>query len=457
MAGRAQALYRELRKAILEGMLEGGRELPSTRELGRERGFSRTTVVHVYESLAAEGLIRMERGRGSFVDYRKPGTKERRDGSPRVDLSVWGRRAVQSRERHGSDRSFFWGSEIDPDLFPEREWRASVHRALRESDPFSHARSEAAGIRALRSAIASHLRVRRGIGADVDDIVITNGSIQAIALTAHLFSGPGKNVVVENPSYSGTRRAVLTAGARLISADVDERGVIPANWNAHLAFLTPNQQFPTGTILSADRRPVILEWARRRGAVIVEDDYDSEFHRSFEPPQPLRALSTARVIYMGSFTRTMFPRLRLGFVVLPREVRENFLSAKSVFESESPGWLEQQALADFMTTGNYVRHLKRAGREYARRHRAMLQAFEEYLPGRFHFTPSQAGLHLFAKWLGRRRDFDRFHKACSEAGFGFRAADSYFVRSPVTAALFAFAHLSPEKIRESVRAMARFG
>ncbi len=454
MAGRTHNLYRSLRTAILEGTLKTGRRMPSSRDLGRERGFSRTTIVHVYESLAAEGLIRMERGRGSFVSYEKP-DKRPTSGKARIGISDWGRRAVATA---GPDarQSFFWGTEIDADLFPEKDWRASVHRALRQQNAPSHGRSAEAGVWDLRSAVASHLRVRRGILSDPEDVVITNGSIQAIALIAQMWAGRGRNVVVENPSYAGTRRAVLTTGARLISADVDERGVVPGNWNAHLAFLTPNQQFPTGTVLSPDRRRTIVDWAQEKNAILVEDDFDSEFHRSFEPIEPLRALSAARVIYVGSFTRTMFPRLRLGFAVLPHPLRETFLRAKSVFESESPGWLEQKALADFMERGSYVRHLKRAGREYARRHRAMVQAFEEHLPGCFVFTPSQAGLHLFAKWTGSRRAFQMFHTACSEAGFGFRAGDSYFLKGPVAAGLFAFGHLAPEKIQDTVRRMGEF-
>lgn len=427
--------------------------MPSTRLLGRTRDFARTSVVHVYESLAAEGLIRMERGRGSFVAYERPKTRPV-SGPVRISPSGWGRRAVESAGP-AAEHIFFWGSEIDAELFPEKEWRASVHRALREADPFAAGRSAPAGIGELRSAVAAHLRARRGILADPDDIVITNGSIQAIALIAHLWAGTGRSVVVENPSYAGTRRAVLTSGARLIPADVDESGVIPRNWKARLAFVTPNQQFPTGTVLSPDRRRELMDWASRRDALLVEDDFDSEFHRSFEPTPPLRTLSDSRVIYLGSFTRTMFPRLRLGFAVLPRSLRDAFLRAKSVFESESPGWLEQQALADFIERGSYVRHLNRSGREYARRHRAMVHAFETYLPGIFRFTPSRAGLHMFAKWAGSRRSFDSFHRACGKVGFGFRSGDAYFLERAEPSGLFAFAHLPPERIHEAARAMAR--
>lgn len=455
-ATKQLALFHAIRERIVTGSSSTGEALPSTRDLARQYGLSRGTVTQVYEMLAADGYIRSESRQRTLVSYRSP-TAEPVKGVD-VVLSEWARRCRphQPAERAEAKVHFYPGF-TDQRIFPNREWQRSISRSLRQP---SQRVLHPAGHPELRERLAAHLRYHRNIQARAENTVIVNGSTQAIALLALMLLEKGDRAIMEDPGFGGTHSAILAAGGLAIRAPVDEQGIDISTLSsikprARLAFVTPTHQFPTGVVLSFERRLQLLEWAERQGAIIIEDDYDSEFRRSGKPLEPLRSLSPGRVVYMGTFSRTMSLSLRLGYVVLPDSLIKPFLRAKAVFETYSTAWMEQAALADFMGSGAYERHLRRMTRIYRQRHDTLLQLFEEHLPGAFVWTASDAGLHLFGRWQYGRQRFNRFEKQCAAAGIGFTSADRFYESKSPPSALFAFAHLNPEEAAPAIERMGR--
>jgi GntR family transcriptional regulator/MocR family aminotransferase len=304
------------------------------------------------------------------------------------------------------------------------------------------------GYMPLREAIAHELRRSRGIEAEPSHLFITNGSMQAIALLTLLLVSPGSPVVLENPGYPGTRSAVRATGGSVIAAPVDDCGIVPADWPAQLLFVTPTRHFPSGAVLTASRRMELLEWAGRRGAVIVEDDYDSELRWGGRPAEPLKALDReGRVVYLGTFSKTMYSDLRIGYVVLPESLVEPFRRAKALLEPVPSGIAEQRALANFMASGGYARHLRRMRRVCGRR----LTHFQEAMNGRlerwFRWVETDAGLHLYAQWRGEADGYDRFQAECGNEGVRWTDGGRFWIgKREYCTALFGFAHLPEEMI-----------
>lgn len=455
-ATKQLALFHAIRERILSGSSSFGEVLPSTRDLARQYGLSRGTVTLVYEMLTADGYIRSEDRQRTVVSYQAPVATPTQGAN--VVLSGWAQRCRPHRpsERPDTNVHFFPGF-TDQRIFPHREWYRSISRSLRQT---SRHVLHPAGHPDLRERLAAHLRYHRNIQATVDNTVIVNGSTQAIALIALMLLEKGDRAIMEDPGFGGTHSAILAAGGRVVRAPVDEHGIDLSALSgierrARLAFVTPTHQFPTGVVLSFERRLQLLEWAEGQRAIIIEDDYDSEFRRSGKPLEPLRSLSPNRVVYMGTFSRTMSLSLRLGYVVLPDTLIESFLRAKAVFETYSTAWMEQAALADFMGSGAYERHLRRMTRIYRQRHDTLLQLFEEHLPGAFGWTASDAGLHLFGRWQYGRQRLNRFEKQCEAAGIGFTNADRFYESKSPPSALFAFAHLNPEEAASAIERMGR--
>ncbi|WP_245590505.1 PLP-dependent aminotransferase family protein [Aneurinibacillus terranovensis] len=209
---------------------------------------------------------------------------------------------------------------------------------------------------------------------------------------------PGEKVIVENPCYTGVKNAINAVGGIPVPCAVDVNGIIPVDWNARLLFVTPSRQYPTGTVLSLERRQAILRWASERQAVIVEDDYDSEFRHRGRPVEPLKVLDKGgRVIYIGTFSKTILPDFRVGYAVLPPSLTETFCKAQQLFEPHTPSLLEQRALTSFMNSGLYQRHLRRVRRVYSQKYEVMRHTMKEKLPHLFELVDSDAGLHIFAR------------------------------------------------------------
>lgn len=411
--GLQAGLLRQMRSAILGGLLKPGVALPSTRALARELGIARQTCVLAYERLAAEGYIETVPGSGTRVSSALPEALLRVEGgaSPQPPAGAVG--CLSSRG------SLIAGLAVTParpggallapgipalDEFPWKPWaklsaemwRGSPSGLLGYGDPRGH--------RPLREAIAADLAPLRGLVCDADQVFITAGSQQAIDLAARLLADPGAQAWVEEPAYVAGRNALLAAGLRTVPVPVDDEGLDPALGeqaapHASLVLVTPSHQYPLGQVMSLRRRLALLDWAERRGAWIIEDDYDSEFRYGGRPLQPLAALAraTSRVIYVGTFSKVLAPALRLGFMIVPSGLVEAFLTARALMDRQPP-WPSQSVLAAFIGRGHLASHIRRMRVLYEERRDSLISAIGRHGAGRLVAEAPDCGLHLVA-WL----------------------------------------------------------
>lgn len=404
---RWERVYRALRSDILSGRLGAGARLPSTRELGRDLGFSRNTIEAAFDLLRAEGFIESRVGAGSFVAltsadeaalHPRPAATDGALPLPaQPKLSGYGARAA-GFVRPGVHRrlacDFRYGLP-DTDRQTSHLWHRALADASRETqrdDVLGY--GDTSGWRPLREAIREYLGASRGVRCDVDQIVIVNGSQQGLDLAARVLLDPGDPVATEDPQYQGARAAFRSAGATLEAVNVDEDGMTTPTRPARLAYVTPSHQFPTGAVMSLSRRLGLLAWAEQHGAWVVEDDYDSEFRYDGPPLRSIHGLQESdRVIYLGTFSKLLFPALRLGYVVVPRPLLDAFLGAKWLTDRHS-ATLEQRALAWYMESGHFERLLRVSRSRYAERREALLTALERYGEGRFEVRGAATGLHV---------------------------------------------------------------
>lgn len=460
------ALYHALRDAIINGMLPSGTRLPATRELARLYGMSRGSAAQSYDMLLAEGYVEAMIGRGTYV-AKGVSLEENVHDDTHCDLalSVWGQNVVDMMSSKDSRVGFeqlyddecisFVGDKAESNHFPYVEWKSAINYAASEARKEYQQQLPCAGHLELRQAIAGHLKFTRGIHAEAEHIVIFSGSMQGIVLLSQLLINPGDPVVLESPGYHGIRSAVQSCGGKLIAGEVDQFGLIPENWNARLLFVTPSRQFPTGAVMPIERRRELLRWADAHQAIIVEDDYDSEFRFGRRPMEPLKALDeSGRVIYIGSFSKTMFPGLRLGYAVLPKSMVKSVVAAKALYEPVSPALLEQCALSHFMARGGYGKHLRRMTRIYRGLHAFFVNQMEEKAAHLFRLNGGDAGLHVYAHWLHGPDQYEIFKKVCQHRGVEFRDAEVYHLTPNTSAACFVFSHLNHEQIEKGISQMA---
>ncbi|MCY9658879.1 PLP-dependent aminotransferase family protein [Paenibacillus chondroitinus] len=501
------ALYHALHDNILANKLLRDTKLPSSRELAALYGLSRGTVNQVYDMLIAEGYLQADVGRGTYVVYNGGQEKQLPFEGKDIRLSDWGARVCEAdRDGHGKRREQGRELELERgqgqeqeqrqgrerekrreqeqergqgqgenqgqssdqgkkiafvmgrphlDEFPRELWNRGMYEQVRRMTESPQEEAYVAeGHYALREAIAQHLRRIRGIDAPPESIVIVNGSMQAIALLTQMLVNEGDPVILERPGYQGASRAVLAAGGVPIHAPVDEQGLVPQPWNARLLFVTPSRQFPTGAVLGLERRQQLLRWAAEQGAVIVEDDYDSEFRHRGRPIEPLKVLDQeGRVVYIGTFSKTMLQDLRIGYVVLPEALHDAFVAAKRLYEPHPSGLLEQRSLAAFMGSGGYERHLRRMRRVYASKFLLLQALLQEQLSTLFDWVESDAGLHLFGWWRGDPRTYAAYAAECRKIGVTWSDAGSYGIPPGKAGACFGFAHLTEQEIRQGVAAL----
>ncbi|HET8650452.1 MAG TPA: PLP-dependent aminotransferase family protein, partial [Gemmatimonadales bacterium] len=426
-------------------------------------GVSRTVVVGAYERLLAEGFVTGRVGSGTYVaaGLSAAPAGSRRSVTPR--LSRFGRFAAGA----GSTMDFpgpraralpydFAYGRSDVDCFPFQHWQRLLHRHARRTPIRELDYGPAAGSDALREAIASHLRRSRGVVCEPSQVVVVSGSQQALDLVGRVLIEPGDRVAVEEPSYQGARAVLRAAGARLCPTRVDGDGLDPARLpdDARAAFVTPSHQFPTGVILSLARRQAMLQWARRRNAMIVEDDYDGEFRYQGEPLESLQGLdSEGRVIYIGTFSRTVFSALRIGYLVVPKSLVETFVAAKWLCDRHTPT-LEQETLAEFIASGMYERHLRRVRRRNAVNRAALLDAVERRLGDRVTMTGAGAGAHI-ALWPRQRVSDAAVVAAAAARGVGVYPVSPYYLRkSPRPGLMLGYSRMREADIREGVRRLA---
>ena len=400
-------LYRQLRDAIRSGRLAVDEQLPPSRLLAEQLGISRKTVSEAYARLTLEKLLVGRVGTGTFVAPQAPPRVTPVPARPLAShaaVEKW--RSLALPLRHppaaGSARYEFIGGAPAIELFPHADWRRCTLHALREIARTRALYGPAEGQPELRGAIARHVGFARGVRCTPQDVVVTNGAQQALALLARVLVEPGSTAVVEEPGYPQARLILGANGARVVGVPVDGEGLvveaIPAD--ARLIYTTPSHQFPLGMPMSVARRRALLARASEIGAIVVEDDYDSEFRYEGRPTDSLQGMDdTGNVALVGSFSKTVSPSLRLGYVIAPPAVAQAVANMKHLVDWHTPTQT-QLALAKFMADGDLQRHIRRCHAAYAQRRERLRARFADDLAPWFELVPTVAGFHMAA--LARR-------------------------------------------------------
>jgi GntR family transcriptional regulator / MocR family aminotransferase len=455
-----EALVDALKGAIISGVLKHGDKLPSTRQLAKSYQLSRGTVSLAYEMLWADGYLSARPGSGTFVQYSQPKPHARSRRAAQVRLSTWAKRLQSYQWQFYPPKEaafhFYLGF---PDLryYPKANWERCMREALRSSRYLISTKAVSpAGYFPLREAIAKHLRETRGIAADPEAVVVTNGSAQAVALLIQLLVSPGDRVVIEDPSYYAMRRIITQAGGKFITSAVDSEGMQICDWNSNLAFVTPGFQYPTGVALSIERRLQLLQWADRRNALIIEDDFDCEFRRVGRPIEPLKVLdSEDRVIYVGTFSKSIHPTVRIGYALLPQALLQPFIQTKMLYEPMPSSLIEQASVALFIKYGFFGRHLRRMRKVYAEKHARFSELIARHLPDAFSWTASEIGLHRFGYWNGSTKQLERFVTEANQRGIFWQSLHENYLQKFRPSVMWGFSHLTPRDMEVSVSALKR--
>jgi GntR family transcriptional regulator/MocR family aminotransferase len=464
----ARWLYATLRAQILAGRLPAGARLPATRDLARQQGLSRGTVVAAFEQLRAEGYVAGTIGSGTYVNRVLPDEllHVRRAGrvapaaSPAPARHV-ARLARRLRALPGYERRptrAFRANVPALDLFPISLWAQIASRRLRRATAQQLLGCDALGYRPLREAVAHYLITSRGAQCVPEQVAIVSGVQEALDLVARLTIDPGDVVCVEHPGYVSATSVFTAYGARVRAVAVDEEGMrVPDGRarGARLAYVTPGHQHPLGMAMSLRRRFALIDWARRAGALILEDDYDSEFRYAARPLPALQGLDTHGVAALtGSFSKVLFPSLRLGYLVVPPDLVDRVAAAKSLANLHTP-LLDQAVLCDFITEGHFGRHVRRMREVYAARLGVLLDGTRRYLTGLLDVSGIEAGLQTVG-WLAAARDAATVARAAAARRvevipLGRPALGTV----PREALLLGFAAVDEEEIMRGVRELAR--
>lgn len=408
-------LYDWFRSAITEGRMRPGQRVPSTRSMAAELQISRTSVFNAYEQLLSEGYLETFVGSGTCVARAIPDDAF----SPSLVSSGKASRQFTARSvpRRVSARASAllnvapepWLHNLGPfrvslpalDHFPVNVWSKLVARHSRKQSRALMAYGGAMGYLPFRETIAEYLSTFRGVRCDASQILVTSGSQQGLQISAQVLLNPGDQVLIEEPGYPGAHLAFTSVAAQLIPVPVDEEGMMPSPANrrgrlARVAYATPSHQYPLGMTMSAARRMSLLSWAVRSGSWIIEDDYDSEYRFDSRPIASLQGLDThARVIYIGTFSKVLFPALRLGYVVVPADLIPAFSAVRDASDIFTPT-LYQAVLADFIGEGHFARHIRRMRMLYMDRRRALVNALRAQLGDIVEVIGAEAGMHLVA-------------------------------------------------------------
>lgn len=455
--GVTRQVYDALKQAILEGRLKPGERLPSTRELSWRLALARGTISEAYARLTSEGYVDARRGSGTFVAPTGPNTAGRisrpHSDRPRVETS-WARRL-------GTPHSIIPDRDLPfdfrpglPDFasFPVTTWRRLVARSLKTLSRDIARYGDPAGNVSLRRTITRYLSHSRAVLCSPEHVVITGGAQQALDIIVRLVIEPGSVVAIENPGYPLAVRLFRAYGAQVVPVAVDDEGLdverIPKN--AGCIYVTPSHQFPLGVTMSLTRRRALLAWARDRRAVVVEDDYDSEFRFDGRPLESLQGLDrSGNVVYLGTFSKVLFPGLRLGYAVVPDWLQPRFVSAKWLIDRHTPA-LEQCVMAEFMAKGHFDRYMRQMQRVYSQRRDILISALHKFFGQRLNLLPSHAGLHI-AGFLDRDIDAEELIRRAYEGGVGLYSIEPFYIGRPRQGLIFGFGACSAADIAEGIR------
>jgi GntR family transcriptional regulator / MocR family aminotransferase len=459
-------IYDAYRTAIVDGRLRPGERVPSTRVLASEISVSRFPVVNAYAQLLAEGYFESRVGAGTVVSSSLPeqlASRQPSNARPAADSS--GPRKVSGstsllppfkRDPWQQGCGAFVVGQVAFDEFPLRVWSNLIARGSRTLDAGSFHYGDQMGSEHLREAIASYLRTARSLHCEAQQIMIVSGSQQALDLTTRVLLDPGSAVWIEDPGYRLAKAVFLMAGCRLIPVPVDEEGLnvaagIKLCRKARAAFVTPSHQFPLGVSMSATRRLQLLEWAQSTGSWIIEDDYDSEYRYDSLPIASLQGLDTnARVVYIGTFSKVLFPSLRIGYIVIPSDLVDRFMSVRRAMDI-TPSTFYQEVTANFIAEGHFSRHIRRMRVLYRERRSALVDSIHKELGSIVEVQGGEAGMNLSVTLPPGFRDLEIAERAARHKLFLWPLSPSYAGRNSRPGFVLGFGSTASADIPGAVR------
>ncbi|MFB9326083.1 PLP-dependent aminotransferase family protein [Paenibacillus aurantiacus] len=472
-------IYEQIQAAIVSGTLRKGDPVPASRLLAEQLQVSRTVVLGAYGQLQAEGYLDMRKGAGTFIADNAAGEES---SLPEPDEETEAELIVHAPDFLSLVNSPLSGlvdvTDSAPcdfrhgvpawDAFPMDRWQKSLMKACRRATPGTLTYGPAEGLLSLREEIARLVRSTRSIPAVPEQIVITSGATQALDILARLCVRGGEQVLVEDPTHPVLREIFSFSGGKVIPVPVDEHGLradrIKESIAKHkglpertkLLYITPSHQFPMGVTMSLRRRLELLNWARDTGAFIIEDDYDSEYRFVGKKVSALAGLDTSgKVVYVGSFSKILFPSLRIGYAILPPALIDPFLSVKWITDRMSPT-LDQEALADFIQSGHYAKHIHAMGKLYAGRRACLVECLKQEFEGRVRYFGDEAGLHLLIE-LDSPAEEIAIAERSLQYGAKVYPASHYFsdIRTGRPTFLLGYANLSESQIKLGMKQFAR--
>jgi GntR family transcriptional regulator / MocR family aminotransferase len=461
-------IYDGFRSAILRGELRRGQRIPSSRELTLDLRVSRFPVLNAYAQLLAEGYLESRVGAGTFVSASLP--------EQRMSVSLPEAPAVQplSGQRRLARRSLLyskfeghaairgWGSfgvhQPALDQFPFQVWSSLVARHSRNPHANAIHHVNPLGTERFREAIADYLRTARGVKCDAGQVMIVSGSQQALDIAARVLFDPGDAVWVEEPGYRLQRSVLSAAGCRLIPVPVDREGMdvaagIRLRKKARAAFVTPSHHYPLGMTMSASRRLQLLNWAQDAGAWVVEDDYDSEYRYESLPIASLHGLDVnQRVIYIGTFSKVLFPSLRLGYIVIPPDLVERFVSVRHCMDIFPP-YLYQEVLTDFIRDGHFTRHIRKMRQHYGEKRTVLVESLQREFGSALTIEGAEAGMHLAVRLPEGFRDTEIALRSAQQRLWLWPLSPSYANSNPEQGFVLGFGSTLKSQIPAAVRHM----
>jgi GntR family transcriptional regulator/MocR family aminotransferase len=462
----------ELRKGILNGRFPPGTRLPATRVLASELDVSRNTILHVFEELFSEGYVESRVGDGTYVaktlpeDYlllpraSAPAAEPASD-IDHIKLSSRGRLLAELAVPQGTKAIHAFSPDIPAfDAFPLDVWSNLMTQNWRDTRPNVLGSADVGGYQPLREDIVHHLQAARLVRCGPEQVIVTSGTQQSLDLIARLLIDHGDAVWIEEPGYIPARNVWAAAGAKLIPVPVDASGLNVVEGRKReprpkLIFVSPSRQYPLGMTLSMDRRVELLAFAKEVGAWIIEDDYDSEFRYSGSPVPAMQSYDQSHVIYLGTFSNSMLPSLRLGYMIVPDALVDPFITAKGVIDRHAPV-LEQMTMHRFMASGKFAAHVRKMRRLYLERQTVLLAELNRQLADFITVQSAQTGMHLVGTFTSAIDD-GAFCETASRYGIALRPLSIYYLQEPRQSGLIiGFAAFSRSSIIAGVNRLARF-